>query len=103
MTIRLHNRNLSEPYTPVGVFVIDQWRRVGVKVEHSQVETTPFFGNLVDGKFDVALLPPPGDDVTAQYLYYLTNAKFPLSYARHTNTKLDDLWERQTRGRTREA
>ena len=36
-------------------------------------------------------------DVTAQYLYYLTNDKSPLSYARHTNTKLDDLWERQTR------
>ena len=97
LTIKLHNRNLSEPYTPVGVFVIDQWRRVGVKVEHSQVETAPFFNNLVEGKFDVALLPPPGDDVTAQYLYYLTNTKSPLSYARHTDTKLDNLWEQQAR------
>jgi ABC-type transport system substrate-binding protein len=33
----------------------------------------------------------------AQYLYYLINDQSPLSYARHTNTKLDDLWERQTR------
>ena len=97
LTIKLHNRNLTEPYTPVGVFLIDQWRRVGVKVEHSQVETAAFFGNMVDGKFDVAFLPPPGDDVTSQYLYYLTNAKSPLSYARHTDKRIDDLWERQTR------
>lgn len=99
LTIKLHNRNLAEPYTPVGVFVIDQWRRIGVKVEHTQVETAPFFGNLVEGKFDVALLPPstPGDDATSQYLYYTTNAKSPLSYARHNDTKLDELWDRQAR------
>ena len=99
LTIKLHNRNLSEPYTPVGVFIIDQWRRIGVTVEHSQVETSPFFGNLVDGKFDVALLPPSSaaDDVTALYQYYLTNAKSPLSYARHNDTKLDALWDKQAR------
>ena len=56
LTIKLHNRISREPYTPVGVFVIDQWRRIGVKVEHSQVETAPFFSSLVEGKFDVAFL-----------------------------------------------
>jgi peptide/nickel transport system substrate-binding protein len=99
LTIKLHNRNLPEPYTPIGVFLIDQWRRIGVKVEHTQVETAPYFGNMVDGKFDVAYLPPPADDVTAAYLYFLTNAKSPLSYSRHTDTRIDDLWERQKRER----
>ncbi len=102
LTIKLHNRNLTEPYTPIGVFLIDQWRRIGVKVEHSQVETTPFFGNMVDGKFDVAFLPHPADDVTSTYLYFITNAKSKLSYARHTDKRLDDLWERQTRERDSE-
>jgi len=76
LSIKLHNRNVGEPYTPVGIFIIDQWKRIGVTVEHGQIETTPFFGNLVDGKFDVALLPPSmaGDDVTAFYQYYLTCA-----------------------------
>lgn len=97
LKLKLHNRTLAEPYTPVGVFLIDQWRRIGVTVEHSQVETSPYFGNLVEGKFDVALYPVtvPADEVTAQHQSYLTNAKSPISYARHTDKKLDDLWDQQ--------
>jgi peptide/nickel transport system substrate-binding protein len=99
LKFQLHNRTLAEPYTPVGVFLIDQWRRIGVTVEHSQVETTPYFGNLVDGKFDVALYPVtvPADEVTAQHQSYLTNKKSPISYSRHTDAKLDDLWDQQSR------
>ncbi len=99
LKFQLHNRTVNEPYTPVGVFLIDQWRRIGVTAEHSQVETSPYFGNLVDGKFEVALYPVtvPADDVTAQHLSYLTNKKSPISYSRHNDTKLDDLWDLQSR------
>jgi peptide/nickel transport system substrate-binding protein len=99
LTFKLHNRTVGEPYTPVGVFLIDQWKRIGVTVEHSQVETSPYFGNLVEGTFDVALYPVtvPADEVTAQHQSYLTNAKSPISYSRHTDQKLDDLWEQQSR------
>ncbi len=99
LTIRLHNRTLAEPYTPIGVFLIDQWRQIGVKVEHSQVDTNPYFGNLVDGKFDVAYYPAtePVDDPSAQFAYYLTNAKSSISYSRHTNARVDELWDQQSR------
>ena len=58
----------------------------------------PYFGNLVDGKFDVALYPltVPADDVTAQHQSYLTNEKSPISYARHNDKKLDELWDEQS-------
>ncbi len=97
LKLKLHNRTVAEPYTPAGVFLIDQWKRIGVTVEHSQVETSPYFGNLVEGKFDVAFYPVtvPADEVTAQHQSYLTNAKSPISYARHTDKKLDDLWDQQ--------
>ena len=54
---------------------------------------------MVEGKFDVALLPPgaASDDVTTMYQYFLTNEKSPLSYARHKDTRIDKLWEAQTR------
>ena len=99
LSLKLHNRTVAEPYTPVGVFLIDQWKRIGVNVEHSQVETSPYFSNLVDGNFDVALYPitVPADEVTAQHQSHLTNAKSPISYSRHTDKKLDDLWEQQSR------
>jgi peptide/nickel transport system substrate-binding protein len=99
LVVKLHNRTLNEPYTPVGVFLIDQWKRIGVTVEHSQVETTPYFGNMVEGKFDVAMWPVTvsADEPTAQHQTYLTNTKSPFSYARHTDTKLDNLWDEQQR------
>jgi peptide/nickel transport system substrate-binding protein len=98
LTFKLHNRTVGEPYTPVGIFLIDQWKRIGVSVAHSQVETTPYFGNLVDGSFDVALYPVtvPADEVTAQFQSYLTNALSPISYSRHTDKTLDALWEQQS-------
>lgn len=95
----LHNRTVGEPYTPVGIFLIDQWRRIGVTVEHSQVETTPYFGNFVEGKFEIGLYPitVPADEVTAQHQSHLTNKKSPISYSRHNDRKLDELWDQQAR------
>lgn len=99
LTVRLHNRTLAEPYTPAGIFLIDQWRRIGVNVEHRQVETKAYFANLVGGDFDVALYPvtTAADNATESHQSHLTNKKSPISYSRHTDTKLDDLWDRQTR------
>jgi peptide/nickel transport system substrate-binding protein len=97
LTIRLHNRALGEPYTPAGIFIIDQWRRIGVNVEHRQVETKAYFANLVSGDFDVALFPPTtaSDNPTESHLHQLTNKKSPVGYSRHSDTKLDELWDRQ--------
>jgi peptide/nickel transport system substrate-binding protein len=99
LKIRLHNRTLAVPYTPAGIFVIDQWRRIGVQVEHSQVETKAYFGNLVGGDFDVALYPvtTAADNATESHQSHLTNKKSPISYSRHNDTKLDELWDAQTR------
>ena len=33
LTFTLTNRNVAMPYTPVGVFLIDQWRQIGVTVQ----------------------------------------------------------------------
>ena len=33
LKFKLHNRNVAMPYTPVGVFLIDQWRQIGVDGE----------------------------------------------------------------------
>lgn len=39
LTFKLTNRNVAMPYTPVGVFLIDQWRQIGLTVQHEQLET----------------------------------------------------------------
>jgi peptide/nickel transport system substrate-binding protein len=99
LTVKLFNRSVSEPYTPAGIFVIDEWRKVGVKAEHLQVETKMYFENLVSGGFDVAIWPltEPADDPTAQLYEFVTNQASTLSYSRHTDTKLDEIFASQYR------
>ena len=41
----LWNRNLAMPYTPAGIFLVDQWRQIGVEVEHEQSDTAPYLAH----------------------------------------------------------
>jgi peptide/nickel transport system substrate-binding protein len=95
----LHTRPLPEPYVTAGIFIIDQWRRIGVTVESKPVEAAPYFDGLVSGKFEVAMHPPAeaADDPTAQLAAYMSILATPTSYSRHKDTRLDDLYEVQKR------
>src|SRR5256885_15016186 len=52
LAFALTNRNIP-PYTQTGIFAVDQWRRIGVAVEHRPLETTPWTQALASGGFDV--------------------------------------------------
>jgi peptide/nickel transport system substrate-binding protein len=99
LTVKLFNRTVSEPYTPAGIFVINEWRKIGVATEHVQVETKTYFDSLVAGNFEVAIWPltEPADDPSAQLYGFITNKASTLSYSRHNDRKLDDLFEKQQR------
>ena len=43
------------------------------------------------------MVSPSADNATESHQSHLTNKKSPISYSRHGDTKLDDLWDRQTR------
>jgi hypothetical protein len=75
LKIKLFNRTVAEPYTPSGIFVIDEWRKIGVTTEHVQVETKTYFDSLVSGNFDVALWPAtePADDPTSILYYFISH------------------------------
>ena len=55
LSLTLHNRNLAQPYTPAGVFITDQWRQIGVTVDHKQYDTAPYLAGMSSGNFDVAI------------------------------------------------
>jgi peptide/nickel transport system substrate-binding protein len=99
LKVKLFNRTVAEPYTPSGIFLIDEWRKVGIATEHLQVETKMYFENLISGAFDVAIWPltEPADDPTAQLIYFISHKNSTQSYARHNDEKLDALYEKQNR------
>jgi peptide/nickel transport system substrate-binding protein len=99
LTFKLLNRNVAEPYTPGGIFVIDQWRRIGVTVQHAQLETKLYMEDTLAGNFDVAIefINDFTDDPTAQFSKLLTKRASPTGFSNHEDTKLDTMYEQQRR------
>lgn len=93
------NRNVPMPYTPVGVFVVDQWRQIGVTAEHEQPETKAYIGNLRSGNYDVGLdfNCDAVDDPNLQLLKYLSSDKSTINYSGNIDRKIDELYEKQKR------
>src|SRR4029077_19632740 len=99
LKFKLLNRNIAEPYTPGAVYSIDQWRRIGVTAEHEQLETKLYQERVASGDFDVAIEFQADfmDDPTAQFSKFLTKKLSPSGYSGHSDSKIDDLYEKQRR------
>ncbi|MGZ8229850.1 MAG: ABC transporter substrate-binding protein [Burkholderiales bacterium] len=99
-TFTLTNRNVAMPYTPVGVFLIDQWRQMGVNVKHEQLETKLYLAAQQRDKptFDAALDFNCDfmDEPNLQLLKYLSHDRSSINYAQQTDRTLDDLFDKQS-------
>ena len=95
----LWNRNLAMPYTPAGIFLVDQWRQIGVEVEHKQSDTAPYIAAMQSGNFDVAIDFSNlfNDDPTLSLTKFLSHKKNPLNMSRANDDEVDKLYEQQLR------
>ena len=98
LKVKLVNRNIPEPYRPGGIFLIDQWRQIGVQAEHSELETKLFFDAMKEGNFDVLMefISDFADDPSAQFDKFLTAEKSSQSASRHKDKLLDQLFDKQS-------
>jgi peptide/nickel transport system substrate-binding protein len=98
LKIKLLNRQLGEPFTPAGIYFVDQMRRIGIEVEHAILETKLYFDAQGKGDFDVVVTNVADfiDDPNAQFNTLLSSKKSAISWARHTDTKVDELYDRQS-------
>jgi peptide/nickel transport system substrate-binding protein len=99
LTFKLTNRSIPMPYTPVALFVIDQWRQIGLTVDHEQLETAPYQAGLASGNYQAGLTFTCDymDEPNVQLLNYLSADVSSLNYGRYKDRYLDDLFERQKR------
>ncbi len=95
----LWNRNLAMPYTPAGIFLVDQWRQIGVEVEHKQSDTAPYIAAMRSGNYEVAIDFSNlfNDDPTLSLTKFLSASKNPLNLARYDDPEIDRLYELQLR------
>jgi peptide/nickel transport system substrate-binding protein len=97
----LWNRNLAMPYTPAGIFLVDQWRQIGVQVEHKQSDTSPYIAAMSSGNFDVAIDFSNlfMDDSTLALAKYLSVDRTPQNMSRSKDPELDKLFDQHVRER----
>jgi peptide/nickel transport system substrate-binding protein len=95
----LTNRTIAQPYTPAGIFVVDQWRQIGVEVEHKQFETSPYLAALNAGNFEVAIDFSNlfMDEPSLGLAKYVSFDKAPENRSRAIDRELDSLFEKQQR------
>jgi peptide/nickel transport system substrate-binding protein len=94
----LLNRNIEMPYQYVGVFLIDQWRQIGLKVTHVVKETAQYLADQRAGNFDVTVdfNCEFYDDPDLQLVKFLSSGrKNPLNYGGYTDLTLDRLYTEQ--------
>jgi peptide/nickel transport system substrate-binding protein len=94
----LKNRNIKLPYQDWAVYVIQEWRKIGVDAEHRPLETAAWYADGRDqGSFE-AMVYPTGhfvDDPDALLAPYITGAS--QNWGRFSNPGIDDLYSRQAR------
>ena len=93
------NRGIPMPYEPVGIWLIDQWRQIGLNVKQEVVEAAAMVSVLRRGDFEVAsdaqcsfVVEPDIDVAKFQSVGIADN-----NYGRYKDTVLDDLFLKQAR------
>ncbi|HEV2186807.1 MAG TPA: ABC transporter substrate-binding protein [Stellaceae bacterium] len=57
LSFELLNRDVDQPYKFIGIWLVDQWSKIGVKVTQKVVPTGPWFAAMRSGDFAVVHYP----------------------------------------------
>ena len=98
------NRAIRDPYEPLAVWLVDQWRQIGLTVRVETLELATLYNEIRGGNFDVAA------DFHCGYIVEPDLALFKfqssdvshVNYSRYTDRTLDELYQRQSRAADRE-
>jgi len=94
----LKNRNIKLPYQDWAVYVIQEWKRIGIEAENRPLETASWYADARDqGNFELTVYPFGAfiDDPDQLLAPFITGS--PQNWARFSNPAIDDLYSRQAR------
>jgi peptide/nickel transport system substrate-binding protein len=98
-TFSFKNRGVPMPYEPVGVWLIDQWRQIGLNARHEYQEAAKWDADRRSGDFEVAMDTQCGYAVEPDLDLYKFQSMgiSDNNYARYTDRALDELYTKQSR------
>lgn len=99
LNVRMISRSIENPHQQLAVYLIDQWRQIGVTTENTKLETAQWQTTLLAGNFDAItdFSADPVDDPTIQLERFTSFDRAPNNASRMIDRTLDDLFDRQKR------
>jgi peptide/nickel transport system substrate-binding protein len=91
------NRGTPMPYEPVAIWLIDQWRQIGLNVKQEVIEASAYHPMLKRGDFDVAMDFACGFIVEPDLDLGRFVSTSDANYGKHKDTVIDDLYLKQAR------
>jgi peptide/nickel transport system substrate-binding protein len=97
LKFRLLNRAVVQPYSLAALFLIDQWRQIGVTVEHDPFDNAKFFASINKGDFDATIDFSNlfMDDPSLTMTKYISFDRSPENRSRVIDRDLDKLYDLQ--------
>ena len=97
LSFTLTNRAVPQPYEPVGIWLIDQWRQVGLNVKQVTLESASWLQAQKTGDFEVSTNAPCGSIVEPDMDLHWFLTTSPVNFSRHKDTVMDELYQKQSR------
>jgi peptide/nickel transport system substrate-binding protein len=101
LSFTFKNRGIPQPYEPVGIWLIDQWRQIGVTVKQEIVEASAYHPMLKRGDFDAAMDFQCGFIVEPDLDLPRFLSDSDANYGHSDDKVLDDLFNRQAQQHAR--
>lgn len=101
LSFAFHNRNVTTPYEPVALFLINEWKKIGVTATHQVKETAAYLADLRNKNFDVGLdfncdyFDEP--DLQLAKFYSASGLGKGLNLSHYDDPKLDSMIDAQAR------
>ncbi|MEE8152345.1 MAG: ABC transporter substrate-binding protein, partial [candidate division NC10 bacterium] len=88
---------------PMGIWLVDQWRKIGLNVTHKVEEKGPFFSDRKKGNFQTIMDWSCDfmDEPDLQLYKFLSHGKSGSNYSRYTDKTLDDLYVKQSKAKSK--
>jgi len=91
------NRGIPHPYEPIGIWLVDQWRQIGLNVKMEMIEASAYHPMLKRGDFDVAMDFQCGFIVEPDLDLPRFVSASDANYGKHKDKMIDELFEKQAR------
>ena len=91
------NRGIPHPYEPLGIWLLDQWRQIGLNVKQETIEASAYHPMLKRGDFEVAMDFQCGFIVEPDLDLPRFVSTSDANYGRHKDKVIDELFIKQAR------